>query len=241
MGLAVGSEQPFLAYSGDLLDVTDPSWAVAHPEFSWHVYTERPAKIHLEFPIKDGRASDPEGLLVALAAQLNARLPFEFQIRKVIRPDFTMYSLVPNATHDEQGRLIHPVPYMDIPIDIPAEQASVAALGSLVADHITQETGNRFSCCQSYVAGQPWGGGMIEYEASRKPAREILTDFLQADGRAESYWAACEPHMHYCHIEVQGVNPSPGPNHACRSSEFMPIRWALANSDRDIPRTISVY
>lgn len=218
LGLAVSSERPFQMYTGDLLDTTDPKWAAQHPDPSKRVFAGKPAKVHVDFQTRaDGTASNPEDLLDAVARELNAQQPYQVEVAVVIRPRFTMYALVPHATHDEQGHAIYPHPYMDTPITLPEQRTKIADLAMQMSNQMTQQTGDHFSCCQSIVMGVPWGMTELQYRASSKPAREVLADLMEAEGRAEAYSAACEAHNHdFCFINVATVREAPRKAGICR-------------------------
>ncbi len=49
LGIPVSSEDPRYAYAGDLLDVTDPQWAVRHP--GQHHYAPMPVSVEIEFSV----------------------------------------------------------------------------------------------------------------------------------------------------------------------------------------------
>jgi hypothetical protein len=218
LGLAVSSERPFQMYTGDLLDTTDPKWAAQHPDPSKRVFAGKPAKVHVDFQTRaDGTASNPEDLLKAVVRELNAQQPYEVEVAKVMRPRFTMYALVPHATHDERGHAIYPHPYMDTPITLPEQRTKIAELATQMSDQMTQQTGNRFYCCQSIVMCVPWGGMEMQYRASSRAAREVLADLMEAEGRAEAYSAACEAHHHdFCFIDVTAVRETPRTAGICR-------------------------
>ncbi|MEQ1883357.1 MAG: hypothetical protein ABL878_20585, partial [Burkholderiales bacterium] len=59
------------------------------------------------------------------------------------------------------------------------------------------QTGLRVSCCQSAVAGIPWGMGEIAFEANNEPARNVLTMLIAAAAPGESnraFWLQrCDP------------------------------------------------
>ena len=209
---------PFQMYIGDLLDTTDPKWAAQHPDPSERVYAGKPAKVRVEFSTRhDGTATNPEDLLQAVADALNAQQPYEVEVETILRPHFTMYTLVPHATHNQEGHTIRPRPYMDTPITLSQQQNAIADLATQMANQMTQTTGFHFSCCQAGVAGRPWGWTKMQYQASSKPAREVLADLMEAEGRTKAYFAACEAHSHdFCFINVEAVRKPSQKTGICR-------------------------
>jgi hypothetical protein len=226
LGLAVSSERPFQMYTGDLLDTTDPKWAAQHLDPSKRVFAGKPAKVHVDFQTRaDGTASNPEDLLKAVVRELNAQQPYEVEVAMVMRPRFTMYALIPHATHDEQGHRIHPHPYMDTPITLPEQRTTIADLAMQMSNQMTQQTGNRFDCCQSFIAGVPWGEMEMQYRASKRPAREVLADLLEAEGTAEAYSATCEAHQHdFCFIDITAVRETPRTEGICKIPSYDPSK-----------------
>ena len=226
LGLAVSSERPFQMYIGDLLDTTDPKWAAQQPDPSKHVYAGKPAKVRVEFKTqKDGKATDPATLLRAVTSELNAQQPYEVAIDTVVRPHFTMYALVPHATHNEKGQVVYPQPYMDTAISLSEQRTTIANLATQLANQMTQKTGYKFSCCQAAVFGQPWGMTELQYQTSDKPAREVLADLMEAAGGTEAYSAACEARSHeFCAINVAAVQASPKRAGVCKIPGYDPTK-----------------
>ena len=75
----------------------------------------------------------------------------------MVRPKFTMYGLVPHATHDERGQRITPRPYLDTPVTLLEQEASFADFAVQMTNQMTETTGFHFACCQAAVFGIPWG------------------------------------------------------------------------------------
>ncbi len=204
--------------------MTDPKWAAQHPDPSKRVFAAKPAKVHIEFRTqRDGSASNPEDLLKAVARELNAQQPYEVEVNTVMRSHSTMYALVPHAAHDEKGQPIHPQPYMETPITLPEQRATIADFATQMANQLTQKTRNHFSCCQAAISGQPWGMAVMQYQAASKAAREVLVDLMKAAGRAEAYSSACEAHSHdFCFINVEMVRAFPRKAGVCRIPRYDP-------------------
>ena len=225
LGVPVSSERPFQMFLGDLLDVTDPKFVAQHPEPDRRAFASKPAKVQVDFATNpDGSAADVEAVLKAVAVQVNQQQPYEFTVEKVVRTKFTMFVLVPTATHDEQGAVIHPVPYMETTVALRAQKAAISDLANQMSAQISAKTGYRFYCCESYVAGIPWGSVPMEYGPAEKPAREMLADLMETEGRAQSYMAACESRSReFCFINVKGKPiPAPPKTGVCRIPGYDP-------------------
>jgi len=223
LGVPVSSERPFQMFPGDLLDVTDPKFVAQHPEPDRRVFASKPAKVQVDFATNpDGSATDVEAVLKAVAAQVNTQQPYEFTVEKVMRPKFMMFAIVPTATHDEQGAVIRPVPYMETTVALRAQKAAISDLANQMTPQMSAKTGYKFNCCQVFVTGIPWGVGTIEYGPVEKPAREVLADLMAADGRAQSYMAACEArNREFCFVNVRSV-PKPTRRGVCSIPGFDP-------------------
>ena len=96
--------------------------------------------------------------------------------------------------------------YLDTSVTIPLQTNHIADLASAMAAQVTESSGLHFYCCQALVAGMPWGGRSITYQANHIPAREVLEDLIVKDGSAESYSLRCEPlDKRWCFINVNLV------------------------------------
>lgn len=61
-------------------------------------------------------------------------------------------------------------------------------------NELSKQTGLRVSCCQSAVAGIPWGLEMISFEAHHEPARSVLKRL-----GLDRWHMRCD--MEACHID----------------------------------------
>jgi hypothetical protein len=160
----------------------------------------------------NGHPDNAARLLRQLADAANREMPYEYRL-DVSGSD---YALVPTRTRNSNGDLEEVLPLLDRNVTISPGTRSIAEHAKLMADELTKQTGLRISCCQSLVAGVPWGMAEVRFEADHKPAREVLKSLIlieqqansQASGRHPDYdhWVVrCagtgDP---YCFIEVEG-------------------------------------
>jgi len=216
LGISVSSEDPRYHYLGDLLDVTAPQWSAEHPLS--HVYAARPGKVEITFPVlADGSPADTLKLLADTAHQANQRQPYAYKVYARTLPNKTIYSFVPTRTHDENGVLKAVAASLDTSVTIPPQTNQIANLASEMARQVSKSSGLQFSCCQSLVAGWPWGGKSITYRADHIPAREALEDLMLKDGSAEIYSLRCELlDQRFCFIDVFPVTDNrQAPNGEC--------------------------
>jgi hypothetical protein len=65
-------------------------------------------------------------------------------------------------------------PLLDRPVTIPAGFRRINESAALMAADLSRQTGLRVSCCQSVIAGYPWGMKEAMFGASEEPARSVL-------------------------------------------------------------------
>jgi len=102
-------------------------------------------------------------------------------------------------------------PLLDRRVTIPARTRSIAATAAFMADALSAQTGLRVSCCQSAVAGIPWGMAEVAFEANNEPARNVLTRLIAAAAPGQSdrvYWLQrCDPlPSTWCFINLAYAN-----------------------------------
>jgi hypothetical protein len=178
LGISVNAEDPEYLYLGDLLDVTAPQWAALHPDRP--AYAIKPGKVELVFDVDTtGSPVDIRKLLQDAVAQINQQQPYEFEVRASVDRDRKFYSLVPTRTHDAAGDLVNCLPYLDRRISLPAQTAIAPKFYGALGTKLTEATGLRFDCCQSWMLERgPWPDPPISYRANDLPARQILEDLM---------------------------------------------------------------
>jgi hypothetical protein len=65
-------------------------------------------------------------------------------------------------------------PVLDRLVTIPAGVRRVYESASLMAADLSRQTSLEISCCQSFVAGYPWGMEEVMFSANNEPARSVL-------------------------------------------------------------------
>jgi hypothetical protein len=63
---------------------------------------------------------------------------------------------------------------LDRLVTIPPGVRRINESASLMAADLSRQTGLRVSCCQSAIAGYPWGMEEVMFAANNEPARSVL-------------------------------------------------------------------
>jgi hypothetical protein len=165
-GIAVGAEDPIFQSKGDMMDIS-----VEVPKVL--VGTLVPARwgFEIRFPVNpDGSPRDTGDLLRSIVAAANSRSEFAYRLDE----DRGAFSFVPTRTHDAQGRSIATTPLLDRLVTIPLSIRKIHESAWLMAQELSRQTGLQVSCCQSVVAGYPWGMEEVAFAANGEPARVVL-------------------------------------------------------------------
>ena len=165
-GIAVSAEDPLFQFRGDMMDIS--------PEVpKLRKGTLVPARWGFEVQfatMPDGAPRDVRDLLNRVVAAANAQSQFAYRLDE----DSGAFSFVPTRTHDPQGNSIEMTPLLDRPVTILQGVRRINESAALMADELSKQTGMRVSCCQSSVAGIPWGMDKMAFGANGEPARVIL-------------------------------------------------------------------
>ncbi|HLH16801.1 MAG TPA: hypothetical protein VKX45_06255 [Bryobacteraceae bacterium] len=165
-GLMVSAEDPLFQFRGDMTDI---SLEVPHVRPGTLV----PARwgFEVRFPVNaDGSPKNPHDLLASIVAAANLRSPFAYRLDEAGGAFF----FVPTRTRDAQGRSIAIAPLLDRLVTIPPGVRRINESAALMAADLSRQTALRVSCCQSAIAGYPWGMGEVMFAANQEPARSIL-------------------------------------------------------------------
>jgi hypothetical protein len=166
-GIAVSAEDPVFQFRGDMMDIS--------PEVpGLRTGTLVPARwgFEVRFPLNpDGSPQNVRELLAGVAKEANLRSPFAYRLDEV----GSAFFFVPTRTRDAQGQSIAMTPMLDRPVTIPAGVRPIHESASLMAADLSRQTGLRVSCCQSVVAGVPWGMEEVMFAANNEPARSVLS------------------------------------------------------------------
>jgi hypothetical protein len=218
-GISVSVESPQWAFPGEAEDV-----AVADPQFSAqhhnaHYLVMKPHVVQIRFSAVGGAApTDLHGLLLQLANSANKALPYSYRLDL----QDGEYALVPTKTRSSVGEPEEVQPLLDRHVSISPDSRPIAEHAKLMADELSRQTGLHISCCQTMVAGVPWGRAVVPFQADDEPAREVLQRLIRLEQRenaeaASSRQAAWHsPYDHWtvrcdgtgvpwCFIEVRGT------------------------------------
>jgi hypothetical protein len=212
-GINLSVEAPKWAFPGDTEDVAvaDPDFSEQHDRIHYDVMRRHALEVRFSTSA-NGHPDDVEYLLRQLADAANREMPYEYRL-DVSGDD---YSLVPTRTRNSKGELEDVLPLLDRKVTISSGTRSVAEHANLMADELSKQTGLRIGCCQSLVAGVPWGMAEVRFAADHKPAREILKSLILIERQANSQASSRHPDYDhwvvrcdgtgapFCFIEVEG-------------------------------------
>jgi hypothetical protein len=209
-GIIVNSEDAEYLYSGDMKDVTAEVVRTMRPGL--RVFVPKGGHLEVRFPVKaDGSPQDLRGLLQAVIDAANAQFPFAYRLDV----DGDAYTFIPTTTRDAQGRVIGLPALLDRKITIPLGTRSIIEHARLMTDALSAQTGFHISCCQSVIAGFPWGMDNIAFEARDEPARSVLLRLIRSVRGRYYYLERCDPvspgRPTWCFINVQGFPPELSP------------------------------
>jgi hypothetical protein len=165
-GIAVGAEDPFFQYKADMMDIS-----VEIPKLRAGTFIPARWKFEVRFQVNpDGSPRDIRDLLKSIVTSANTRSQFGYRLDE----NGDAFSFVATRTHDAQGRSIAVTPLLDRLVTIPSGVRRINESASLVAKELSKQTGLQVSCCQSVIAGVPWGMEEVAFAANAEPARLIL-------------------------------------------------------------------
>lgn len=165
-GIAVSAEDPVFQFRGDMMDI------------SLEVSRIRPGalvparwKVEVQFPLNpDGSPQNVRELLSSIVAEANVRSPFAYRLDEAGGAFF----FVPTRTRDAQGQPIAMTPLLDRLVTIPPGVRRINESAALMAADLSRQTGLQVSCCQSWIAGYPWGMERVMFASNNEPARSVL-------------------------------------------------------------------
>jgi hypothetical protein len=191
-GISVSVEDPPYIFEGDVKDVT--AEVARTPNLSHRVLIPKGGTLEVSFPVgADDFPADVPRLLENIVKAANESYPFAYRL------DSTggRFTLIPTQTRDASGSLTKITPLLDRHVTIPLATRTIIETAALMAEALSAETGLRVSCCQSVIAGYPWGMSKISFEAHDEPVRSVLTRLIAANlqGKPDhSYWLQrCDP------------------------------------------------
>jgi hypothetical protein len=165
-GIAVSAEDPFFQFRSDLMDVS-----LEVPRLRPGTMVPARWGFEVRFPLNSGGSpQNVRELLAGIVAEANVRSPFGYRLDEVSGSFF----FVPTRTRDAQGRSIPMTPLLDRLVTIPLGVRRINESAFLMAADLSRQTGLKVSCCQSAIAGYPWGMEEVMFGASNEPARSVL-------------------------------------------------------------------
>lgn len=125
----------------------------------------------VQFPVTpDGSPRDARNLLRSIVTAANDQSKSAYRLDE----NGDAFSFVPTRTHDVQGRSIAVPPLLDRPVTIPPGVRRIHESASLMAEELSKQTGLQVNCCQSFIAGYPWGMEEVAFAANGEQARAVL-------------------------------------------------------------------
>lgn len=155
-----------------------------------------PQPTHLTVVVPEKQPGGAQHVMEQVCDAINAQLPFRYRLDK----QESHFVLVPVRQRDQQGRPVDVVPLLDRMVTIPPTTAPVNEIAHRMAKELSRQTGLTVSCCQSFVAGIPWGMSQITYSATQRPARDILRDLIRAARGRQRWVSRCD--TQWCFIEL---------------------------------------
>ena len=165
-GLTVSAEDPLYQFRGDMMDIS-----VEVPGVRPNTLVPARRGFEVRFPVNpDGSPQNVRDLMESIVAEANLRSPFGYRLDQVGAAFF----FVPTRTRDAQGRSTAITPLLDRLVTIPPGVRRLNESASLMAEDLSRQTGLLVSCCQSGIAGIPWGMEEVMFAASNEAARSVL-------------------------------------------------------------------
>lgn len=219
-GIKVSVEAPKWAFPDDTEDVAaaDPVFSEQHGYIHYDVMKRHVLEVRFSSS-PDRHPNDVSDLMRQVADAANRELPYGYRLDA----NGDDYALVPTSTRNSHGGIEKVLPLLDRNVTIPSGTRTIAEHARLMADDLGRQTGLHVGCCQSLVAGVPWGTATIEFAAKDKPAREVLRQLMLIEQRENSQASSWHPEYDHwvvtcdgtgapwCHIEVVGKPPSECP------------------------------
>ncbi len=188
--LSVSVEDPVWVFAGDLKDAS-----LENPRLRAGVMVPRGGRLEVEFKFSEAR--DAASAMMAVLEAANQQLAFQYRLDK----DSEQYRLVPVRGRDAQGGVTDLVPLLDRVVSVPPGRQTIAEAADRMAQGLAKQTGLMVSCCQSSVAGIPWGMQTVTYGAEQLRARDVLKQLTELAGRPTRWFVRCD--REFCFIDFR--------------------------------------
>jgi len=212
-GINISVESPQWAFPGDTEDVAiaDPQFSAQHRNAHYLIMKRHTVEVGFS-PVGNPAPNDVSRLLSQVVEAANKEMPYFYRLDA----HNNEYVLVPTRTRTSAGELENVQPLLDRHVSLPAASRPIAEHARIMADQLSEQTGLNISCCQTLVAGVPWGLAEVPFQADNEPARDVLRKLIrleqqensQAPNRHPDYdhWTVrCDgTGAPWCFIEVQG-------------------------------------
>lgn len=76
---------------------------------------------------------------------------------------------------------------------------------NLLMQALEAQTGIHIACCQSGVAGIPWGSTVVSFEAHDEPARQLLLGLVRSEPGRYQWLMRCQPGDRECFMNITPV------------------------------------
>lgn len=184
-GIPVSVEDPLWVHAGDLKDAS-----LENPKLRAGLMVPRGGPLEVEF--RD--SGHPSTILMAVLAAANRQLTHQYRLDKF----GDRFWLVPVRGRDAHGEMAEVTPLLDRLVTIPYGEQTIAQVAHRMAEQLSKQTGRQVSCCQSFVAGIPWGIERITFGADRWRARDVLKYLA---GPQRRWVSRCD--LHFCFIDFR--------------------------------------
>jgi hypothetical protein len=201
-GIRVSVEDPKWAFPGDTEDVAvaDPEYSATHGNIHYGVMRRHEIQVRFSTHATDAPAN-VAGVVQQLATEANSKMPYGYRVDV----DRNIYNLVPTTTRGADGNVEHVEPLLDRHVTIPRGIRVISEHAKIMADQLSEQTGLHVSCCQSLVAGVPWGSARVTFEAVNLPARDVLISLISFEQQANSEASARHPEYDFWSVRCDGT------------------------------------
>ena len=197
-GIKISVESPQWAFPGDTEDVAiaDPQFSAQHKNAHYLIMKRHTVEVRFSL-VGIPASNDVSHLLSQVAEAANKEMPYFHRLDA----HNNEYVLVPTKTRSSSGEVEDAQPLLDRRVTIPPASRTIAEHARLMADQLSEQTGLNISCCQTLVAGVPWGLAEVPFQADNEPSRDVLRRLIRLERQENS--RAPNRHPDYDHWTVR--------------------------------------